>query len=862
MATSNRCPQPPRDRRRRKGSPGRFRRCVPLAVLLAIGARGAALAQAVLPTPYTFLTIAGYAGYGTADGVGSAARFSGPEGIAVDDHGVFFVTDSYNSTLRSLVPVVLAGRTNWLVATLAGLAGSPGTNDGLGGAARFTRPNGVAVDTVGNLYVADTGNNTIRMANPTLVAGQTQWQVSTLAGLAGIAGSADGTNAAARFNIPTSLAVDAAGNLYVTDSGNATVRMIRPQPAGGLTNWVVSTIAGLAGSHGSADGTGSAARFFNLYGVAAGRAANLYVTDYGAGTIRALTPAGSAGQTNWTSSTIAGSVGGFGSLDGTNGAAQFLDPFGITLAPNGNLYVVDAGNETIRQIAPAVSGGQTNWVVATIAGSALTSGAQDGFGSAALFSYPHGIAASPAGVLGVADMFNNTIREVTSLGPGAPWEVSTIAGLAGGSGSADGTGVAARFDTPFGVTLDSSGALYVADSGNATLRRIVPVVSSGQTNWASSTIAGSAQDTGSADGAGANAQFSNPMGLAGDGLGHLYVADTANGTVRRVSQTVTAGETNWVVSTIAGSPGVSGAADGIGAAASFNNPSGIAAAGPFTVYVADSGNSLIRQVTAGVSGSQTQWIVTTIAGAAGLPAYRDGAARGARFQNPVGIALGPAGNLFVADTGNNTIRQMIPPPSAVEPTWRVSTIAGTAGMAGSADGVGAAARFNAPMALAFDGAGSLYVADFGNSTVRKLRPVGPPGQIEWVVTTIGGLAGNSGATDGTGTLARFAAPSGIALNGAGTLFLADANNDTLLMGFPPPYIILELPTVTNANAQISFSFLSGSPAGFTLLSAPQPAGPWTTNAAAVLSTNVPGLSYSFLIPLSPTTAQFYRVQRP
>ena len=211
---------------------------------------------------------------------------------------------------------------------MAGLGGSPGSADGLGGGARFYSPNGIAVDGAGNLYVADTGNDTIRMISPGLVAGQTQWRVTTIAGLAGAAGSVDGTNGTARFNLPAGLAVDGAGNLFVADNANRTIRILRPSAAGGQTNWVVATIAGLAGSPGGTDGTGAAARFYNPFGIAADGTGNLYATDYESGTVRQLTPGVWAGQTNWTVSTIAGSAGKFGSADGTGSAAQFLSSVG------------------------------------------------------------------------------------------------------------------------------------------------------------------------------------------------------------------------------------------------------------------------------------------------------------------------------------------------------------------------------------------------------------------------------------------------------------------------------------------------------------------------------------------------------
>ena len=164
-----------------------------------------------------------------------------------------------------------------MVTTLAGLAGSSGSANGTGSAARFYYPFGVAVDSAGNVYVADTGNNTIRKVTPAGV-------VTTLAGLAGSSGSADGTGSAARFNYPSGVAVDSAGNVYVADTGNNTIRKVTP--AG-----VVTTLAGLAGSPGSADGTGSAARFYYPHGVAVDSAGNVYVAD----TVQQHDPQGDAG---------------------------------------------------------------------------------------------------------------------------------------------------------------------------------------------------------------------------------------------------------------------------------------------------------------------------------------------------------------------------------------------------------------------------------------------------------------------------------------------------------------------------------------------------------------------------------------
>src|SRR5438034_200826 len=220
---------------------------------------------------YTFTTLAGNAGYGSADGTGNAARFFHPSSVAVDRSGNVYVADSSNHTIRKATP---AG----VVTTLAGLAGYGGSADGTGSTARFFSPYGVAVDSGDNVYVADTANHTIRKVTP---AGE----VMTLAGLAGSPGGADGTGSAARFTVPYGVAVDGADNVYVGDTANATIRKVTP--AG-----VVTTLAGLAGSFGSVDATGSAARFGFPSGVAADSAGNVYVADKSNHTIRKMTPAG------------------------------------------------------------------------------------------------------------------------------------------------------------------------------------------------------------------------------------------------------------------------------------------------------------------------------------------------------------------------------------------------------------------------------------------------------------------------------------------------------------------------------------------------------------------------------------------
>ena len=354
----------------------------------------AVLGQANYATPYTFTTIAGRAGSsGSADGPNSAARFNSPDGMALDSAGNLYVADYNNSTIRKVTP---AG----VVTTLAGRAGSRGSTDGPNSAARFNQPSAVVVDSAGNVYVADWGNSTIRKVTPGGV-------VTTLAGRAGSFGTNDGTASAARFNYPEGVAVDNAGNLYVADTDNCTIRKVTPVG----TDWVVTTLAGLGGADasgnplhpGSANGTNSAARFYAPCGVAVDSASNLYVADCYNGTIRKMTPVG----TNWMVTTLAGKAGSTGSADGTNSAARFINPWGVAMDSAGNLFVTDNYNHSVRKMTPV----GTNWVVTTLAGRAGYQGTADGTGSIARFNSPDGVAVDNAGNVYVADTNNNTIRK-------------------------------------------------------------------------------------------------------------------------------------------------------------------------------------------------------------------------------------------------------------------------------------------------------------------------------------------------------------------------------------------------------------------------------------------------------------------
>lgn len=317
--------------------------------------------------------------------------------------------------------------------------------------------------------------------------------------------------------------------------------------------------------------------------------------------------------------TFAGQVGIKGYTDGPGALAQFRLPNNIAVDKAGNVYVADTANDMIRKITP-------DGTVSSFAGSSHQRGSADGQGANARFWAPFGIAVDASGNVYVADTANNTIRKITPDGM-----VTTLAGLAGQPGSADGTNSVARFRNPWGVAVDKAGAVYVADMSNDTIRRI-------NTSGVVHTIAGQAGMTGNADGFGTGARFNNPFAVAVGGDGNVYVSDTANDTIRKIS-------VSHVVTTLSGQPGTAGNTDGSGGGVLFWNPQGLAVDSLGDVYVADTGNNLIRKIT-------PMGVATTVA----LPT--DNAGKPIQLNSPGGVALDSAGNVYVADTNNHCVRKI------------------------------------------------------------------------------------------------------------------------------------------------------------------------------------------------------------
>ena len=552
-------------------------------------------------------------------GAAAAAQLKLPEGVAADAAGNLYIADSRNHRIRKV------DASTGAISTIAGTGAAGFSGDGgPAAAAQLSRPHGVAADAAGNLYIADRSSHIIRKVDATAGGISTIAGARTGGGFSGDGGAA----AAAQFSSPTSLAVDAAGNLYIADSYNHRVRKV--DAASGN----ISTIAGTGTQGFSGDGGPAAAAQLSFpYGTAVDGAGNLYIADKENQRIRKVDAAGNI-------STFAGS--GTTGDGGAASAAQLRQARSIAADGAGNLYI--AGHHRIRKV-DAASGN-----ISTIAGTGEAGfGGDGGPAAAAQFNFPHHLSTDGVGNVYIADRDNQRIRKVDA----ATGDISTIAGTGEhGFGGDGGPAAAAQLKVPSDATLDAAGNLYIADRVNQRIRKVDAA------SGVISTIAGTGEAGFSGDGGpAAAAQLNFPNSAAVDGAGNVYIADRENHRIRRVD--AASGEISTVAGT--GEAGFSGDG-GPAAAAQLRVPRDAAVDAAGNLYIADTDNRRIRKVDAATGN------ISTIAGSGNpVDGIGDGcAATDAQLSRPYGVAVDGAGNVYIADSSSDRIRKVSPQPPSSE----------------------------------------------------------------------------------------------------------------------------------------------------------------------------------------------------
>jgi uncharacterized protein (TIGR03437 family) len=711
----------------------------------------------------------GLRGYDGDGGPATAARLNLPTALAIDRSGNLYICDWLNHRIRR----VDAG--TGVITTVAG-NGKPGFG-GDGGpatAAQLNGPNWVAADGTGNLYIADTYNHRIRRV------GASDGKITTIAGTDQAGFSGDGGPAKeAMLNVPNVVIVDGLGDLFIADSGNQRIRKISSGSD------LINTIAGNGSSQYDGENvlaTRTGIGFIS--GLAIDGARNLYFCDLSNGRIRRI-----AASTGLIRTVAGSSVRGL-SPDGSAAVgAPLYDPSGAAVDAAGTVHFTEIFNSRIRKIlspvsfddlAPAarIAAPTTSAFFAasasplTLSGSATDDraivavrwendrgGGGEAFGKIS-WTIPN---------ISLQNGLNNiTVTAWDSSGKSgsahltvsfSPQQVIvTVAGNGVNGSSGDGgAATAAQLWFPVGVAVDAAGNIYFTDAANHRVRKVTP-------DGVIRAFAGSGALGSSGDGAPATtASMNSPLGIAVDNAGNVYITDSGNNRVRKVT-------TGGIITTVAGTGENGFGGDGGPAtAAKLSSPFGVALDAANNIYIADTFNARVRKVDARTG------VITTVAGTGQLGSTGDGGpATTARFFNPAGVALDAAGNLYISDVGDQRVRRV----NASD--GRVITVVGN-GIPGynGDDILAAGAQLNAPLFISFDRAGDLFIADQVNHRIRKVA------MSTGLITTVAGIGTIGSSGDGSAPAgAQLFFPTGVALDRSGNQYIADQSNHRIRKTLP------------------------------------------------------------------------------
>ena len=624
----------------------------------------------------------GVEGYEDGGGPGTNAQLNSPWGIVADALGNIYFADYGNNRIQKVN--TQGAITNVAGNMTAGFSGDGSLATGTG--AELNAPAGVAVDTHGNIFIADKNNSRIRKVG-------TNGIITTIAGSGLIGYSGDGGNAtAAELNAPTGVAIDNFNNIFIADASNNCIRKVNSN--GIITTFAGNGTAGFGGDGGAA----ISANLKNPDAVAVDVAGNVYVCDFSNSRVRKV-------DTNGIITTIAGTgTNGFAGDGGIATNAELYYPQSVSIDGFGNVYIADKFNYRIRKI-------NTNGIIFTIAGNG-TAGYSGDFGAAtnAELNYPSGVVADHAGNIYISDNSNNRVRKVNSNGI-----ITTLAGTGIAGYLADGgPAIDAAFFYPTDVALDKFGNIYAVDSQNNLLRKI-------NTNGSITRVAGqgpsNAPPSSGDGGLAIKASLQSPRKLAIDAQNNIYIRELYR--IRKI-------DSNDIITTVAGNGTFGNSGDGGQATnAEIGDESwGMAFDKSGNLYIAENYGSYptwgckVRKV-------DTNGIITTFAGT-GTEAYSGdgGSATAAELDGASGVAVDALGNVFIAS--NNCVRK-------VNTSGIINTIAGQNGVQGySGDGGPAtAALFNSIQGISVDVSGNLFITDGSNYVIRMINTGG-------IITTIAG----------------------------------------------------------------------------------------------------------------------------
>jgi uncharacterized protein (TIGR03437 family) len=622
----------------------------------------------------------GKAGFGGDGSKATQALLNTPRSIAIDKSGTFYIADTNNNRIRKVTP-------DGIIQTFAGpgVAGVVG-DGGPPASARINSPYGVAVDGSGNVFIAETANNRVRLVYNGVI--QTIVGINNAGGFSGDGGFPLN----ALLSTPWALVLDGKGNLYIDDAGNNRVRKVTPTSSKDLAiAYYSGTITTVAGGGPSALNVLSTPR-----GVAIDAAGNLYIADTENSRVLKFTTSG------WLVFAGTGKAG-FAGDDGAATAATLARPTGITSDGPGNVYISDHDNGRIRKIAPT-------GVITTVFPPTAT------LATSLALNNPRGVALDGAGNMYIADSGNHVVRKV-ALGTGIAMTVAGT-GVAGFNGD---TGPATQLQLNFPVQArtDNQGNLYIVDdiqnTRDAWVRKVSP-------DGIMTTFAGTGKDGFTGDGGPASvASLSQPEDIAFDLAGNSYIADVTNNRIRQITP-------DGIIHTIAGTGNAGETGDGGSAlAAQLNTPRAVATDGLGNLYVGEYQGNRLRRIS-------KDGTIQTLAGDGRLVSSGDGGpAISSSTQTPCGLAVDGTGSIYLAEWRGNRIRK-------IDAAGVITTIAGTDEANYGGDGGNAQnARLNTPTRVAVDNFGNIYVADSGNNRIRKLTP--PPVFISGVVNAASSLFG-------------------------------------------------------------------------------------------------------------------------